>query len=77
MKKVILIIAAIMFFIGCNGEEINSNTLQQRSGLYYEMGKQEPFTGKGVSYNENGKLWSEVLYNSGKQEGLAKTYYKS
>ena len=75
MKKVILIIGIVIFFINCSEKKINFNKLENRYGMYYKINKQEPFTGKSRGYYESGQLLAEGTFKKGKLEEPYKSYY--
>ena len=75
MKKIELIIIIIVFFISCNKKQINFNELEERNGVYYEIEKQKPFTGKSREYYKSGQLQEEGTFKNGILEGPYKKYY--
>lgn len=58
-------------------EEADKPKLQQRYGLWYEVGKSEPFTGKDVIYYPNGQKFIESNYKNGRPDGLRVEYYEN
>ncbi len=58
-------------------QEIDANKLVQKDGLHYEIGKEKPFTGKAITYHENGKKSSSTQFKDGKLKGKMKAWYPS
>ena len=72
MKK-LLPILFVLIITSCS-KEIPSDQLVKRSDLYYEVNSKKPFTGKMVSYYENGQLKYEGSLSDGKYIGLHQRY---
>ena len=70
MKK-LLPILFVLIITSCS-KEIPSDQLVKRSDLYYEVNSKKPFTGKMVSYYENGQLKYEGSLSDGKYIGYIK-----
>jgi len=76
MKKLTILIAMLMAIGGCSNE-VPSDKLQDRNGVYYEVNSQTPFTGIAVDYYENGQLKERGNYKDGEREGTVELYYPS
>ena len=69
MKNTILILISLLFVTGISeGKEVSY--LQDRNGIKYEINSEIGFTGKYVTYYENGQKEREINYKDGKREGL-------
>ncbi len=69
MKNIIYIVCLVLFLVSSiNARE--GSQLEERDGLMYEPNKEEPFTGKYVTYYENGQKKSEGNFKEGKYDGL-------
>jgi len=51
------------------GETIDSKSLVERDGIKYKVNEQTPYSGKVISYYENGKIREEGNYKDGKKDG--------
>tara|TARA_B110000977_G_C10740510_1_gene362820 strand:+ start:243 stop:617 length:375 start_codon:yes stop_codon:yes gene_type:complete len=82
LKKKILFIGvaisviAVFTYVG-NASTINSEQLQNRNGLAYEINSNTPYKGFAQSFWKNGKKRSEVNLKAGKQDGLVITWYEN
>jgi len=74
MRKLFIIILLISPILGF-GQEIDAKKIEQREGIFYVIGKKKPFTGKGITYHENGKKASSTQYKSGAINGELKGWY--
>lgn len=74
MKKALIIILLIAPILGF-GKEIDANKIEQREGIFYVIGKKKPFTGKAISYHENGKKSSSTEYKKGEIKGKLEGWY--
>ena len=62
---------------GCS-KEVPRDQLVERQGIYYEVNSQTPFSGRVVSYHENGQLKAKVNYNKdGEQHGPSEYYHEN
>jgi len=75
MKKILLTLM-VFGIVGCS-KEIPSDQLVERNGITYEVNSQTPFSGRVVSYHENGQLQSKRNYKDGCLEGLQESYYEN
>jgi antitoxin component YwqK of YwqJK toxin-antitoxin module len=73
MKKLFLISGIMMILIACSSERMNFSQLQERSGMYYLVNSDKPFSGDVSSY-VNGKVEFEGKIDKGLKEGPW-TYY--
>jgi len=61
MKNIIYIVCLVLFLVSSiNAREVSQ--LEERDGLMYEPNKEEPYTGKLVTYYENGQMEQEGNY---------------
>ena len=74
MKKLLLILPLLI--VGCS-KEIPFDQLVEREGIYYEVNSQTPFSGRVVSYYENGRLEEKANYKDGKEDGLWEYYFEN
>ena len=58
-------------------KEIPSDQLVKRQGLFYEINTTTPFTGRTVSYHQNGQLRSKANYKNGKYNDLREIYFEN
>lgn len=58
-------------------KKINFNKLEQKKGLYYEIGSDITFTGIVKAFYSNGQLEFEETYKYGKLDGPHKAYYEN
>ncbi len=69
MKNIIYIVCLVLFLVSSiNAREVSQ--LEERDGVMYELNKEEPFTGRHVTYYENGQKESDGNYKEGKADGL-------
>ncbi len=55
----------------------NKVSLVERQGIWYEINSQEPFTGVGEQYYEDGQLRTSANYIAGELDGLAELYFEN
>jgi len=75
MRNVIAIICLLLPLLGAS--QIDANKLEQRDGLFYETGKSKPFTGKALTYFDNGKKQLSTEYKDGQIKGKLEGWYPS
>jgi len=76
MKNTILILISLLFVTGVSeGKEVSY--LQDRNGIKYEVNAETPFSGKYVTYYENGQREVEVNYKYGKKDGLDTLWFEN
>jgi len=75
MRNVILIIFLIIPLLGVC--QIDSKKLEQRDGLFYEIGKKKPFIGTALTYFDDGKKQSSTEYKDGQIKGKLEGWYPS
>ena len=68
--KNIFYIVCLSFFLVSSIDAREVSQLEERNGLTYEPNKEKPFTGKYVTYFENGKKEKEGNYKEGEVDGL-------
>ena len=69
----LLPILCFLIIASCS-KEIPSDQLVERNGIYYEVNSQTPFSGRVVSYHENGQLKWKRNYKDGNRDGLSELY---
>tara|TARA_Y100001934_G_C12317249_1_gene758162 strand:+ start:517 stop:1104 length:588 start_codon:yes stop_codon:yes gene_type:complete len=82
MKK---IIAALLFIslslLGAEPNQVQMKSLQKRgedgNQLYYLPHQDFPFTGKAVTYWQNGRKKTEISFKDGKRDGTKTHWYAS
>ena len=82
MKPVLLSLVVFSFsLLGAEPKVVSSDKLQKRgkagSQLTYIPNQDTPFTGKAVSFYDNGQKEAEVNYKDGKRDGLWTRWYKN
>lgn len=75
MRNIITIICLLLPLLGIG--QIDANKLEQRDGLFHEIGKSKPFTGKALTYFDNGRKQSSTEYKDGQIEGKLEGWYPS
>ena len=76
MKKSFILTLFFISFLG-NTQEIDTKNIEQRDGIFYEKGKEKPFTGKGITYFENGNKFISNVYKKGVINGKNEFWYMS
>ena len=66
----VLVVLSFALLAACSPNEVPSEHLVERQGVFYEINSQTPFTGRSVSYHKNGQLESTVNWKDGKKDGL-------
>ena len=79
MKHLILItLTSMLLVVSIQAQVVVPlDSIQQRQGIRYEVNSQEPFTGVGEAYFENGQLKSSINWKAGLQDGLAEWYFEN
>ncbi len=73
---IVFIVCLTHLLISCS--ETNSvSSLENRNGLIYETNSVTPFTGKYITYFNNGLKKSETSYTDGKENGLVTWWYEN
>lgn len=75
MKK-LLTLTCLLILSSC-AKEIPSDQLVERQGFFYEINTTTPFTGRTVSYHQNGQLRSKANYKNGKYNDLREIYFEN
>ena len=55
--------------------EVLGNRLVVTGGVTCLINSRTPFTGRSVSYHDNGQLQSKINWKDGEPDGLLETYY--
>jgi len=58
-------------------EKKEVTSLQDRDGIKYDVNSEIPYTGKYVSYYENGQKRGEKNYKNGELDGLHTKWYEN
>lgn len=58
-------------------KRMNINELEQKGGIYYEIGSATSFTGIVETFYSNGQLEFKETYKNGKLDGPHKSYYEN
>ncbi len=72
MKKLLILLFSILISFNSYGETVcvESNSVQERNGLYYLPNQQEPFTGDNLcKYSWGGQYKSKGKLKDGKADG--------
>ena len=69
----LLPILCLLIIASCS-KETSFDQLVKRQGIYYEVNSQTPFSGRVVSYHENGQVEFRRNFKDGKIEGLSEWY---
>jgi len=74
--RIILIIATTILVIGCGDqyEGVENSKLENRFGIHYLSGSDNPYTGIAYSSNKLG-LYEEAYYEDGKKDGVSITWW--
>jgi uncharacterized protein len=69
---------AILLLYGCaHAQEVTFEGIETRDGITYLKGTNEPFTGKAVAFNGDGKKSTEIEYKNGHESGTNRIWYQS
>lgn len=74
MKKILFISVILTILVACSSERVNFSQLQDRSGMFYLVNSDKPFSGNVVSYI-NGKIEFEGKIGKGLRENTWTYYY--
>jgi antitoxin component YwqK of YwqJK toxin-antitoxin module len=74
MKKILFISVILTILVACSSERVNFSQLQDRSGMFYLVNSEKPFSGDVVSY-ANGKIEFEGKIEKGLREATWTYYY--
>jgi antitoxin component YwqK of YwqJK toxin-antitoxin module len=67
MKKILLVSVILTILVACSSERVDFNQLQDRSGMFYLVNSDKPFSGNVVSYT-NGRVEFEGKIQKGLRE---------
>jgi len=76
MKKTLLIIAALMLFVGCS-KPINDKNLIDKDGLKYHPDTKKLYSGKVFKNRIDGKKEFEGSYKNGGKNGKWTSWYEN
>ena len=74
MKKILFVSVILTILVACSSERVNFSQLQDRTGMFYLVNSDKPFSGEVVSY-ANGKIEFEGKIEKGLREGTWTSYY--
>lgn len=74
MKKILLVSVILMILFACSSERVNFSQLQDRSGMFYLVNSDKPFSGEVASY-ANGRIEFEGKIEKGLREATWIYYY--
>jgi hypothetical protein len=74
MKKILSVSITVFLLFACSSEKVNFSQLQDRSGLFFMVNSDKPFTGEVISYL-NGKVEFEGKIEKGLREAIWTYYY--
>jgi antitoxin component YwqK of YwqJK toxin-antitoxin module len=74
MKKILFVSVILTILVACSSERVNFSQLQDRSGMFYLVNSDKPFSGEVVSY-ANGKIEFEGKIDKGLREATWTSYY--
>ena len=74
MNKIIVILASLLFMVGCE-KEVSS--LQYKNDLHCEINSEVGFTGKLLEKYPNGQKMHEGRFKDGKREGFHAGWYEN
>jgi antitoxin component YwqK of YwqJK toxin-antitoxin module len=74
MKKILFVSVILTTLVACSSERVNFSQLQDRSGMFYLVNSDKPFSGDVVSYI-NGKIEFEGKIEKGLREATWTYYY--
>ena len=73
----ILVILSLIVLVSCSPTEVPSEKLVERGGITYLINSQTPFSGRSVSYYENGEVEFKRHYQDGQLIGIWERYYEN
>ena len=76
MKKILLILI-ISISLTSYGKSINKEQLHNKNGVYYEINKETPYTGKAIAYYKDGQIVGKQNYKNGLENGEWIEYYEN
>lgn len=62
---------------GDAANQVLASDLVERNGVTYQVGSDEPFTGRSVKFFESGQLQNRTDYRNGKKEGLSDWFWEN
>lgn len=68
MKKIILILLAVITLFGCSDKD-SAEKIEFRKGLIYTLDGEKPYTGEGVLYYDGDNIESRGYSKNGKSDG--------
>ena len=74
MKKLLPLLSVLFLILGCSTE---TDTLQKRGDLYYEINSDKPFSGLFLDKYESGQNKSKGYVKDGKNNGLWTHWYEN
>ena len=88
LKQIIVLLVMIIVSYGCGRsqeeinvsqlqEEINVSQLQGRTGVWYKIDSETPYTGRVVDKYSSGQKKRELTYKDGIPDGPATAWYEN
>ena len=74
MKKILFVSVILTILVACSSERVNFSQLQDRSGMFYLVNSDKPFSGEVVSY-VGGRIEFEGKIQKGLREATWTYYY--
>ena len=74
MKKILFVSVILTILVACSSERVNFSQLQDRSGIFYLVNSDKPFSGEVVSY-VGGRIEFEGKIQKGLREATWTYYY--
>jgi antitoxin component YwqK of YwqJK toxin-antitoxin module len=76
LSKTFVALLAIGLLALCS-RSVNSQQLEERDGLMYEINQLDPYSGKVETFYENGQKQIEAIYVDGREHGLRAAWYEN
>jgi antitoxin component YwqK of YwqJK toxin-antitoxin module len=70
MMPIFIFIIFLSLILSACSEEVSVSTLEIRNGLKYDINSETPYTGKYITYFNNGQKKTESNFTDGKENGL-------
>ncbi len=80
MKKLLILLFSLLISFNSYGKTIclETNSVQERNGLYYLVNQQEPFTGDNLCvYSNSGQYHSKGKIKKGKRDGKQTWWFEN
>ena len=77
MKKILLLVIAIVLFASCSEKEIDATNLVERNGKTYKINSDKTYSGKVIKKSENGQFIFVGQYDDGLKNGKWINYFSN